>query len=127
MVSFVLDSNDDDFRKIEKVSMVDYGDDKEGDVSVLLYRNGNKEIFFRSEKSFQQYSLLNNLSIICGDRWVPRINYRKDKNSWGCSEMNIVARFFMWMEIDGGLVEAKQQEWSALSERVIESVKSFSK
>jgi hypothetical protein len=126
-VTFVLDSANKKFPKIKKVTMVDYGNDGEGDLLVLLYKSGNKEVFFRTEDAYRRYVLKNISAKICEDGWSPKIIYHEDRHAWACSKLNFLAKFFMWREIDSGFVEAKAGDWDTFAERIMENVKKIKK
>lgn len=126
-VAFVLDSANKKFPHIKKIAMIDYGNDGEGDVSVLLYKSGNKEVFFRTENDYRRYVLKNASVDVCEDDWSPKIVYYEERHAWACANMNFILKFFMWREIDRGLAEAKAGDWVALAERIMENVGKFKK
>jgi len=121
-VTFILNSENKKFAKIQKVEMIDRGNDGEGDISVLSYKSGNKEVFFRTEDDYKRYVLSDASRDVCENDWSPKIVYRKDRRAWACSKINFLVKFFMWREIDSGLVDAKEGDWDALAARIIENV-----
>lgn len=126
-VAFVLNPMNKKFAKVQRVEMVDRGDDGEGDISVLLYKSGDKEVFFRTEDEYKRY-VSNDASMdVCEGEWSPKIVYHENRRAWACSKMNFIVKFFMWREIDNGLADAKEEDWGALSERIKESIGKFIK
>lgn len=126
-VSFILNPANEKFPKIKKIMMIDYDNDGEGDVSVLLYRTGGKEVFFRTEENYKRYVLKNASADVCEDAWSPKIVYRENRHTWKCSKMNFLAKFFMWREIDSGLLDAKAGDFNALAKRIIKNVEKIKK
>lgn len=127
IVAFVLNPDNKKFAKIQRVDMVDRGNDKEGDILVLLYKNGNKEVFFRTEEDYWRYVSPDASRDVCEDDWSPKIVYHENRHLWACAKMNFFVKFFMWREIDSGLAEAKNGEWEALASRIRENVAKFTK
>ena len=125
-VMFVLYDIENEFSKVQAVSMMDCLDNGEGDVTVLVYRNGDKQVFLRSEEAYQYFVSHESKADVC-DGWSPRIKYRTETKSWRCSQLNFFVRYFMWYQIDNGLENAKKQEWVDLSTRIKKSVASFIK
>lgn len=126
-VAFVLDSANKKFKKFQEVMMTDYGNDGEGDVSVLLYRNGNKEVYLRKEESYRRYTLEEKPGDVCDGGWSPKILYRENLHAWECSKINFFMKFLMWREIDDGFADAKAESWSALAARIMKNVERFVK
>lgn len=107
--------------------MTDSDNDGEGNVSVVLYRNGDKEVFFRGEGDYVQYAAKDASANVCEGDWSPKIVYFKDRRAWVCSKINFFVKFFMWREIDAGLADAKNGDWVALAERMAENIKKITK
>lgn len=126
LVTFELYNLENNFKKVLAVSMEDHLDDAEGDVTSVLYRNGNKEIFLRSEDSYTRFVKATPVADVC-DVWSPKIKFRIKTHSWKCSNLNFIAKFLMWYQIDYGLKEAKEGRWTALSIRIKKSVARFIK
>jgi hypothetical protein len=122
-VTFIANLTNRRFPKVEEASMIDYGNDDEGDVSRVLYRNGNQEIFFRTKRGYGRYVGQNESMDVCkGDLsfwyWLPKkIYYRKKQNRWEC--LSVGLERFIWGEIDDGLADAKRGNWDALIERLL--------
>lgn len=125
-VTFVLDPMNKKFRNIQEVSMVDHGDDEKGDVSTVLYRNGNKEVFFRNQPNYWRYVMRDASTMhVCGNEWSPKII--NVSGEWKCSKLNPIDKYLIWWQIDEGLAAAKVGDFGALTERILENVKRISK
>lgn len=127
VVAFVLNSTNKKFAKIQRVEMIDRGNDGEGDTSVLWYKSGNQEVYFRTEEDYKRYVRTDVSRDVCEDGWSPKIVYREKNHAWSCAKMNFIMKFFMWREIDAGLAEAKEGDWDALSVRIRGNVEKFAK
>ena len=126
-VSFILDPRNTKFQKIQEVTIVDYGNDEEGDATFVLHRNGNKEVFLRTKRNYRRYIAQNPSADVCRGGWSSKIQYRQSTQKWECPGINFVINFFMWQEIDGGLADAKREDWGAFSRRIMEDVRKIIK
>lgn len=127
-VKFVLDPENKEFAKFQEVEMRDYGNDGGGDAVVILYRNGDKEVFFRESYEFRRYIAMETVPReVCGGRWSPKIEYHVQQLAWKCSKMNFLTKAVVWWEIDRGLAEAKKEDWRALTERILKGARKVAK
>lgn len=125
IVSFIVNPTNEKFKKVREVAMFDYGNDGEGDISIVLYKKGDKEVFFRNHRNYRQYVSSEPSADVCGDDWSPKIIYRH--NAWECSKMNFFMRIYMWRQIDKGLADAKREDWNTLAERILRNIKKIIK
>jgi hypothetical protein len=125
IISFILNPTNEKFKKVQEVAMFDYSNDEEGDISIVLYKKGEKEVFFRNRRNYWRYVSDEPSADVCGGDWSPKIVYRH--NAWECSEMNFFMRIYMWRQIDNGLADAKREDWGALAERILENIKKIIK
>jgi hypothetical protein len=131
IVTFILNPTNEEFKKIRAVSMVNYGDDENGDVSIVSYKRGDEEIFFRNWSVYRRYVSHNTAADVCEESvwpwWVLPKKIVYQKNKWECLNAGIALNQAMWPQIDDGFSEAKKNEWSALTERILENVKRIAK
>ncbi|MBI2121027.1 MAG: hypothetical protein HYT94_05385 [Parcubacteria group bacterium] len=127
-LKFIVDPGAGKFAKFQEVSMTDYGNDGKGDMVILLYRNGSKEVFFRDEYEFRRYVAGESVSkSVCGGDWSSTIKYLAHINEWHCAKINFLYEFVLWWGIDRGLVEAKNGDWQSLSERILQGAEKLKK
>ncbi len=126
-VSFVINGTNKRFVKIEKVAMIDYGNDGRGDIVVISHRNGDREILFRDEAGFNHYLAENRLIRVCENGWSDKMQYKKNFTYFKCKDINFVIKWFLWGAIDGGLEDAKNEDWNTLSARLMKYIEKLQK
>jgi len=127
LMTFVLNPANKEFSEIQEVSIFDYGNDEEGDISTVLHRNGDTEVFFRTKRNYRRYISQNPSADVCREEWSAKIQYRQSTRKWECPGLNFIVNFFMWDEIDSGLADAKRGDLDALFERIMDNVKKIIK